>query len=53
MGTIQWMPPETFVGIGQHLSECGWNDADITAVLGANFRRVAERTWLTANGVAT
>jgi membrane dipeptidase len=45
-GPIRWMPPETFVGIGQHLSECGWDDTDITAVLGANFQRVAEHTWL-------
>ncbi|MBO0865788.1 MAG: membrane dipeptidase [Mycobacterium sp.] len=48
-GPIQWMPPETFVGIAQHLSECGWNDADITAVLGANFKRVAEHTWLASS----
>jgi membrane dipeptidase len=48
-GPIQWMPPETFVGIGRHLRECGWNDTDITAVLGANFRRVAEHTWLTSS----
>lgn len=45
-GPIKWMPPETFVGISQHLSECGWIDPDITAVLGANFQRVAEQTWL-------
>ena len=45
-GPIRWMPPETFVGIGQHLSGCGWDDTDITAVLGANFRRVAGHTWL-------
>lgn len=48
-GPLQWMPPETFIGIGAHLSDCGWTDADITAVLGANFRRVAEQTWLTAS----
>lgn len=48
-GPIQWMPPETFVGIGRHLSERGWNDTDITAVLGANFKRVAEQTWLTSS----
>jgi membrane dipeptidase len=46
-GPIQWMPPETFVGIGQHLSERGWDDGDVAAVMGTNFRRVAEQTWLT------
>jgi membrane dipeptidase len=45
-GPIQWMPPETFIGIGQHLSERGWGDGDIAAVLSANFRRVAKQTWL-------
>ncbi|MFZ0907786.1 MAG: membrane dipeptidase [Mycobacterium sp.] len=46
-GPIQWMPPETLVGIGHHLSERGWDDIDVAAVMGANFRRVAEQTWLT------
>ncbi|HZU49808.1 MAG TPA: membrane dipeptidase [Mycobacterium sp.] len=45
-GPIQWMPPETFVGLGHHLSERGWSDADVAAVLSGNFRRVAEQTWL-------
>jgi membrane dipeptidase len=46
-GPIQRMPPETFVGIGHYLGERGWGDADVAAVMGANFRRVAEQTWLT------
>ncbi|BBY07377.1 dipeptidase [Mycobacterium noviomagense] len=45
-GPIQWMTPETFIGIGHHLAERGWDDADVAAVLGGNFRRVAEQTWL-------
>jgi membrane dipeptidase len=52
-GPIQWMPPETFVEIGHHLSERGWDDADVAAVLGKNFRRVAEQTWLAKHGEAS
>ncbi len=44
------MSPEMFIGIGHYLSERGWDDADVAAVLGANFRRVAEQTWLTNRG---
>lgn len=44
-GPIQWMPPETLLTLGQHLSDRGWPDADIAAVLGGNFYRVAEQTW--------
>ncbi len=52
-GPIQWMPPETFIGIGHHLSARGWDDAHVAAVMGANFRRVAEQTWLTKHGEAS
>ena len=45
-GPIQWMPPETFVGLGGHLQDRGWADTEISAVLGANFHRVARQTWL-------
>jgi membrane dipeptidase len=45
-GPIQWMAPEMFIGIGHHLGERGWDDADVAAVLGGSFRRVAEQTWL-------
>ncbi|BBX24567.1 hypothetical protein MTER_39780 [Mycolicibacter terrae] len=44
-GPIQWMPPETWLGLGEHLSSRGWADADVRAVLGGNFHRVARQTW--------
>lgn len=44
-GPIRWMPPETFVTLGEHLRARGWNGRDIHAVLGGNFYRVAEETW--------
>ena len=44
-GPIQWMPPETLISLGEHLSQRGWTDADIHAVLGGNFLRVAESAW--------
>uniref|UniRef100_UPI003D94CF15 dipeptidase n=1 Tax=Gordonia sp. B7-2 TaxID=3420932 RepID=UPI003D94CF15 len=44
-GPIQWMPPETFVTLGTHLAQRGWSDADIRAVLGGNFLRVARESW--------
>jgi membrane dipeptidase len=44
-GPIQWMPPETFLGLGEHLRRRGWKTADIKAVLGGNFCRVAQHSW--------
>lgn len=44
-GPVEWMPPETFVGLGAALTGRGWTDDDITAVLGGNFRRVALESW--------
>ncbi|MCV7383031.1 dipeptidase [Mycolicibacter longobardus] len=44
-GPIQWMPPETWLGLRAHLSARGWADADVSAVLGGNFHRVARETW--------
>ncbi|MBX7449040.1 dipeptidase [Mycolicibacterium sp. 3033] len=44
-GPIQWMPPETFITLGEHLRGQGWTDPDIHAVLGGNFHRVAAQTW--------
>lgn len=44
-GPIQWMPPETLLTLGEHLSGRGWAAGDIAAVLGGNFYRVARRTW--------
>jgi membrane dipeptidase len=44
-GPIQWMPPETFLGLDDHLRRRGWSNPDIDAVLGGNFRRVAQQAW--------
>ncbi len=44
-GPMEWMPPETLVGLGAHLASRGWAGEDIDAVLGGNFRRVAAQTW--------
>ncbi|WP_370492203.1 MULTISPECIES: hypothetical protein [Mycobacteriaceae] len=44
-GPIQWMPPETWLGLREHLAAHGWSDADIAAVLGGNFHRVAREAW--------
>lgn len=44
-GPIRWMAPETLLTIGEHLSRRGWSGPDIQAVLGGNFRRVAETAW--------
>lgn len=46
-GPIQWMPPETWLELGEHLAARGWADADVAAVLGGNFHRVARQTWRT------
>lgn len=44
-GLLKWMPPETFVRLGAALAARGWNDTDVAAVLGGNFRRVAAESW--------
>ena len=44
-GTIQWMPPETLLTLGEHLSGRGWSTADIHSILGGNFYRVARQAW--------
>ena len=44
-GPIQWMPPETFLRLGDHLGRRGWSIPDIQAVLGGNFYRVALQAW--------
>ncbi len=44
-GPIRWMAPEVFITLGCHLTQHGWAAEDITAVLGGNFRRVAECSW--------
>lgn len=52
-GPIRWMPPETFVTLGDHLRARGWSDSDIDAVLGRNYERVARATWQDRNRVGT
>lgn len=44
-GPIEWMPPETFLGLGEHLRGRGWSVPDVQAVLGGNFHRVARQAW--------
>lgn len=44
-GPIQWMPPETWLGLREHLAARGWAEGDIDVVLGGNFHRVARHTW--------
>jgi membrane dipeptidase len=44
-GPIQWMPPETFLGLDDHLRRRGWSIPDIDAVLGGNFYRLAQQAW--------
>jgi membrane dipeptidase len=44
-GPIQWMPPEIFLTLGEHLRRRGWSAGDINAVLGGNFHRVARTAW--------
>jgi membrane dipeptidase len=45
-GPIQWLPPETLLTLGEHLENRGWSGTDIHAVLGGNFYRVAQHTWV-------
>ncbi len=44
-GVIEWMPPETLLTLGEYLTGRGWTDADIRAVVGGNFYRVARSVW--------
>ncbi|MBY0442695.1 MAG: dipeptidase [Mycobacteriaceae bacterium] len=46
-GPIQWMPPETLLRLSAHLTQRGWRDTDIHAVLGGNFYRIAQLAWRT------
>jgi membrane dipeptidase len=40
------IPPERFPEIADALSRRGWAAGDIAGVMGQNFLRVAEQTWL-------
>lgn len=44
-GPVEWMPPETLLGLGAALGARGWTTTDVAAVLGGNFRRVALESW--------
>ena len=44
-GLIRWMQPEVFVTLGEALSDRGWSEDDVAAVLGGNFLRVARQSW--------
>ncbi|PQM44650.1 hypothetical protein C1Y40_05188 [Mycobacterium talmoniae] len=48
-GPIRWMPPETFAQLGHYLAGRGWADAEVAAVLGGNFQRIAEQSWPAAD----
>jgi membrane dipeptidase len=41
------MATGTLLTIGEHLSQRGWTNTDIHAVVGGNVLRVAESTWHT------
>ena len=45
---IGCIAPEALPQIAEALSKGGYKDADVTAILGGNFLRVAEATWTTA-----
>jgi membrane dipeptidase len=44
-GPVQWIAPETLLTLDEHLRRRSWNSADIDAVMGRNFHRVAQRVW--------
>ena len=45
-GPIEWMPPERLLGLGAHLEQRGWTTDNVAAVIGGNFRRVADQSWI-------
>lgn len=50
-GTIQWMPPETLLMLGEYLGHHGWSDEHVRAVVGGNFYRVAQQAWRRPSGL--
>lgn len=44
-GPINFMPPEDLLQVGTALSKRGYPVPAITAILGGNFRRIAEQVW--------
>jgi len=47
-GPIEWMEPETFVTVPDHLLAHGWRPDQVEAVVWGNFRRVAQLSWAPA-----
>ena len=43
--TIDFLPPEQLPAIATALRKRGWQDEDVSAVMGANFARVAKSVW--------
>lgn len=44
-GALQWVPPEDLHTLPAVLTDRGWDDAAVAAVMGGNFRRVADAVW--------
>ena len=44
-GPIDFMPPEDLLRVERALEDRGYPAAAVTAILGGNFRRVAEQNW--------
>lgn len=44
--TMRYMGPECFPILAEALSQRGYTDGDISAMLGENFSRVAEECWI-------
>lgn len=42
-GAIEWIPPETTLQLGDALRGRGYSDADVGAIVGGNFARVARQ----------
>lgn len=44
-GAINFLPPEGLLGVEQALRSRGYPDDAVAAILGGNFRRVAQQVW--------
>lgn len=51
-GAMQIVPPEQLPEIAEGLVKHGYADADIAGILGGNFLRAAEQTWIPAESRA-
>ncbi len=45
-GAMQIVPPEQLPEIAEGLVKHGYAEADIAGILGGNFLRAAEQTWI-------